>query len=63
MWYIGDKQILLILGFYTCLCLKYIKFYFQNLGNGPFLSSLPFLKFWKKNLIYFGHKHVETGSN
>ena len=29
----------------------------------PFLSFLPFLKFWKKRFIYFGHKHVETGAN
>ena len=29
----------------------------------PFLSSLPFSKFWKPNLMYFGPKHVETGSN
>ena len=27
----------------------------------PFSSSLPFPKFWKKNLMYFGHKHVESG--
>ena len=26
----------------------------------PFLSSLPFPKFWKKNFMYFEHKHVET---
>ena len=25
----------------------------------PFLSSLPFKKFWKENLMYFGLKHVE----
>ena len=30
-------------------------------GKRPFLSSLPFSKFWKQNFIYFGHKHVETG--
>ena len=29
----------------------------------PFLSSLPFLKFLKQNLMYFRHKHVETGPN
>ena len=28
-----------------------------------FSSSLPFLKFWKENFMYFGHKHVETGPN
>ena len=27
----------------------------------PFSSSLPFPKFRKKNLMYFGHKHVESG--
>ena len=29
----------------------------------PFSSSLPFLKFWKQNLMYFGHKNVETWPN
>ena len=26
----------------------------------PLLSSLPFPKFWKQNVMNFGHKHVET---
>ena len=29
----------------------------------PFLSYLPFSKFWKQNFMYFGYKHVETGPN
>ena len=27
----------------------------------PFSSSLPFPKFRKKNVMYFVHKHVESG--
>ena len=26
----------------------------------PFLTSLQFPKFWKQNLMHFGHKHLET---
>ena len=26
----------------------------------PFLSSRTFPKFWKQNLMYFGHKDVKT---
>ena len=29
----------------------------------PFSSVLPFPKFLKENLMYFGHKHVETEPN
>ena len=29
----------------------------------PFLSSLPFPKFWKQNFMFYGHKHLETGPN
>ena len=29
----------------------------------PFLSSLPFSKFWKNFFMYCAHKHVETGPN
>ena len=29
----------------------------------PFSYSVPFLKTWKQNFMYFGHKHVETGPN
>ena len=28
---------------------------------GPFSSFLPFPKFCKQNLVYFGHKNGETG--
>ena len=29
----------------------------------PFLTSLQFAKYWKENLMYFGHKHAEIGPN
>ena len=46
----------------------YQKFFFSSskpivVYLRPFLSFLLFLEFWKQLLIYFGHKHVETGAN
>ena len=29
----------------------------------PFLSSLPFLKFWEENFMNFERKHIEAGPN
>ena len=29
----------------------------------PFVSFLPFHKFWEQNFMYFAHNHVETGPN
>ena len=37
--------------------------FFSLLKPKVFLSSLPFLKFWKQNFMYFAHKRVETGPN
>ena len=52
----------------SSILLKYIGnfFSFSNpkvVYIRPFLSSLPFPKFWKENFMYFSHKRVETGPN
>ena len=53
----------------TSILAKYFRNDFFSLSKPkvvylrPFLSFLLFLKFRKQRFIYFGQKHVETGSN
>ena len=45
-------------------CLLFLfKLQSLRLISSPTPPLLIFLKLWKQNFIYFGHKHVETGLN